>query len=1104
MMKKLLLIPGVLIIMLVIVFVAAGAPLVLDFVRQRIEQTAGGTLGLPVKIGSLGGNLFFFLRATDIETPGLGRVAGLEITYNPVGLLSRHIDIRSLHLEGIELDIDRLSDVLANLPKKADSSRAESSPLKIQIERFSISEGGVGLKLGDNPLNMVVSARGTLLQDRLAIDTLHVSARRSAAVLKGVVPLAKTADLDLIFDIDLAAEDLDVAVLSGFFASTGTVRGKVAAPIVKALTRVSATIMDNHVDGVVDLTWSLPYFDSLVVRGDLRLTTAALQRGTGEHDTWDVQTSLEYSRFTADVQSRYGNMQAKGILKGTISQPDFEGRVSGRFDHQGFKPSFKGTVSFKDDVLKVTQLRLESRRVSMDADLCYNLKTERFSASELSVYINDLGVMRSIIDAPEDVTGQLWLDIEGSGSVESFDAVARMRLSELAAFGERINSAQFFASMQNNMARLDSGTIKSSRGLVELQGHYDINKDDFSLEIMSESLRFGTPEVFGSDTLILGGTVGLSMGFSGDVRNPRGQGKLVFNDIMYDTLQLGTYALDFVFADTTLQISLADEHNTLLLGAEATLKGDVPFGATVEFRHFVLDRFTTPAVGYVTGDVQAKGNLSDLRQATCALHVDTVELAFENNRLHNVEPVLVDLEEGVVKLHRFKLGVAGQTIQLQGTLPVDFEIADMDISGKSSDIQLSEIVHFLPKNPPLAGRLNFDVRIQGKPRRLDIDGNLILEGGSYLVEDVSFDSISGRFFFKNGLVTCKELTGKINNGRFEASGFVDVSRGRLDTLSFETELNRIDYANKNFGRILLDADLQADGRRDSLRINGEIVVVEGVYDAPMKLQTFTKLLTNANRPEPQQPEMAKRIYCDIGITVPDSIVIANNVADLSARADLQLKGYLAHLNAYGTISAIDEGTLKYLGRKFTIVNAVIQFDDPYKIDPFIDLAATSTISAVDGDYIVTLLLNGTVATWQLELSSNPPLPQQDIVSLLLIGQRRPGDVGNTVKDIDLKGKAKSYALDAVRYGIEKSGEKLLDLDKVTITGELDDLSSVRVGIEKSITRNFTLLYTTGIDSWELHQVGASYDVTDHVSIFTLYDQENLNTSVDLDFHFKIR
>jgi hypothetical protein len=59
-------------------------------------------------------------------------------------------------------------------------------------------------------------------------------------------------------------------------------------------------------------------------------------------------------------------------------------------------------------------------------------------------------------------------------------------------------------------------------------------------------------------------------------------------------------------------------------------------------------------------------------------------------------------------------------------------------------------------------------------------------------------------------------------------------------------------------------------------------------------------------------------------------------------------------------------------------------------------------------------------------------------------------------------------------------------------------------IEKSIVRGFRLHYSTGVESWELYQIGASYDLTDKISVFTLYDQENRNTSVDLEYHLKIK
>jgi len=447
-----------------------------------------------------------------------------------------------------------------------------------------------------------------------------------------------------------------------------------------------------------------------------------------------------------------------------------------------------------------------------------------------------------------------------------------------------------------------------------------------------------------------------------------------------------------------------------------------------------------------------------------------MQLFVEQKPIENIKAIIADLEGGEIHVQSCELTFAGQNLNLQGSMPLDFESAAMDLSASSSEIKLSDIAYLLPKDPAISGVLKFSLHVGGRPEALDIDGQLTLANGRYDFNNVRIDSVNSYFKFKNGVITSERFSGKMNKGRFAIEGFADLSRGLLDTVSLVIEVDRVDYTNKEFGRVVSSADLQVSVKRDSMWVSGEVVINEAVYDKAMRLQTVIGLLTKANRPAPQQPEISRRIYCNVGITVPDSVKIANNVANLAVKADLQLKGYLAHLNVYGTIAALNEGTIQYLGKKFKIVNAVIQFDDPYKIDPVIDLTATSTIAAADDDYEIYLLLDGTATTWHLELNSNPPLPEQDIVSLLLIGQRRPGAVGGMAKELDLKGKVKDYALDMVRHNIEKTTEEFLGLDEFTLTGDLSDPAKMRIGIEKSIAAGFRLHYSTGVESWELYQV----------------------------------
>jgi translocation and assembly module TamB len=417
---------------------------------------------------------------------------------------------------------------------------------------------------------------------------------------------------------------------------------------------------------------------------------------------------------------------------------------------------------------------------------------------------------------------------------------------------------------------------------------------------------------------------------------------------------------------------------------------------------------------------------------------------------------------------------------------------------------LSDVTELIPDTLNISGVVDMDLAIRGQLRAPEIDGRVRLENAKYIRQDFAIDSLNSLMTFSKNSVSIEYLRGKANKGRFTISGYAERWDGHVDTLLLRVKADKIDYNNKNFGKYVASTELLISAHNDTFNIKGEVVIDTAKYDVPFRLQDIVGMLTKANRPAPEQPKIMNQIYCDVGISAPNDVKIDNEVADLEVSVDLQLRGYLARLNVYGSIISVGEGTIAYLGKKFNILHATVHFANPYKIDPVIDLSASTTVSAEDGDYEIFLLLEGTVNEWQLALSSSPPLPEQDIVSLLLIGQRRPGSVSDAVSRGTLADKAQSYAVDLVRYGIERGAEQYLGLDKVRISGEPTDTTEMELSLEKSIGEKFTLLYSMGLESWEILQIGAKYDVTDKFSIFTLYDQANLNTSVDIDYHFKIR
>jgi hypothetical protein len=358
--------------------------------------------------------------------------------------------------------------------------------------------------------------------------------------------------------------------------------------------------------------------------------------------------------------------------------------------------------------------------------------------------------------------------------------------------------------------------------------------------------------------------------------------------------------------------------------------------------------------------------------------------------------------------------------------------------------------------------------------------------------------------FQKNKIDIEYLRGMLNHGSFSINGFAHIGDGMIDTMSIDVSMEKIDIEHKEFGNYVFTNSMLVSAKNNSFKIDGEITVDKAIYDVPFDLQKIVKLLTTANRPSPEPGDILKRVYCDIGLSTLRGIKIANNVAQVTVDADLQIKGYLFRINVYGTVTTTEKGIITYLGKQFNIINAVIEFDDPYRINPVLNLEASTAILSEDGNYEIFMYVAGTVEKWTLELTSNPPVPEPDIISLLLIGKRRPGLGLVKGEGIDLKETARDYAMGLVRGTVERTAESKLGLEKFIITGELLDPRNLDIGIEKRFAKKWTFIYGTGIEYWELRRIGVSYDITDNLSIFTLHDQEHINSSIDLDLHFKLK
>ena len=193
----------------------------------------------------------------------------------------------------------------------------------------------------------------------------------------------------------------------------------------------------------------------------------------------------------------------------------------------------------------------------------------------------------------------------------------------------------------------------------------------------------------------------------------------------------------------------------------------------------------------------------------------------------------------------------------------------------------------------------------------------------------------------------------------------------------------------------------------------------------------------------------------------------NNYAQLALAADVRIGGTVAAPTLLGRAEARDGGRIFLGGNVYQIDGAgVIDFSNPSRIEPDLGITALARWRVIS----VKLNLKGTPATLETTLTSDPPLSQGEIVSLLVTGQKDSGGAwpSAAIRSSDyLSGEVlgvtgRALGLDALR--VERGQDVRFDAGLVAT--ETDPSSRLTFG--KQVTRTVEVVFSQSLkDSGKL-------------------------------------
>ncbi|PYL46691.1 MAG: hypothetical protein DMF40_11370 [Verrucomicrobia bacterium] len=403
------------------------------------------------------------------------------------------------------------------------------------------------------------------------------------------------------------------------------------------------------------------------------------------------------------------------------------------------------------------------------------------------------------------------------------------------------------------------------------------------------------------------------------------------------------------------------------------------------------------ASGFLSIKLQAGGTLANLQA-----HLDVEGRDLRNPKLTNLDPATFRLSAAAAEE---KINVTGelkqpkiQPVSIAATMPFD---AGKILSTRSFDentpvqatvrmprSSVNFLRQFIPAVEQLDGDLAFEVAIGGTVARPALSGSGDITINAARFTNATLPALHG-FQSRDNTMTLERFRGDLAGGPFTLGGRVVFTKLTEPNMDVDLRAESILIARNDSLTARADANLKVTGPVTSATVKGNVALTDSHFLKDIDLIPIGLPGRPAPQPIEERPDYSIKTppmrdwKFDMAIKTKDPFSIRGNLANGGAIIDLHLGGTGAHPELKGTVKLQNvEATLPF--SQLDVTNGFLYFDPSDSFNPKIDLQGRSLIR----DYTVRVYVYGSSLAPQAVFTSEPPLPQEEIISLLATGTTR--------------------------------------------------------------------------------------------------------------------
>jgi hypothetical protein len=595
------------------------------------------------------------------------------------------------------------------------------------------------------------------------------------------------------------------------------------------------------------------------------------------------------------------------------------------------------------------------------------------------------------------------IDGPGTGEVHLYGAyrqlfgVGRITLDHPLAYGEQFDSATAGLRFEGNGVRLDGLEMRKGEGMVTgaafvgWNGSYSFNWDASNIGVETLALIPEPPEP-------LSGTLEFDASGVGTFDDPRYEVGVTVRDLFVGDEEIGLVTGRLDVRDAALALNLEGASSTFAVsasgrvdltdGADADLSVRVANASLDHYVRMFVPELPLDVTAVVSGSIYLVGELQNWDHLGAKATVEQAELSWLDYDVQNDGPIRLSLDRQVVGVDALRLVGEGTAIDLSGLVDLATDELALVVDG---DARLDILPGFFQD---LRGSGDAVVRaeVTGPLDEPAVTGQAAVSNGRirHFSLPHGLEAINGRIIFEPGGIRFDDVPAIMAGGPVTIGGRVGLNGFQPGELGITLTGQQMQLRWPEGFRSLIDTDLELRGDPSAMVLEGtvnvrDMVMLEG-------LDIDAGLFGGGGEDDSVEltavEETGLPLTFDIQIAAPSSLRMTDNTTNIVGSAELTLRGTLDRPLLFGT-AEIDSGVAFFEGNRYRLNYGTIGFANPTAIEPFIDVELETDVRVPGQTYRVTLRATGTPDRLVPTLSSDPPLPEADILSLLLGDIRDP-------------------------------------------------------------------------------------------------------------------